>query len=394
MTGAAPAPDDPTVQPLPEGGWSESLFDLSDAVVVPPLSGGFVQPAGLLDSAGAYCPQGALWRKFRALTTEPAPPEGDVAHLPGRWLWGGVLWAHFGHFLVESTARLWPLADADLRVDGILFIPRRPKVGEQVRGFQRDFIDLVAPDMPVRVLTDPTRVDTLVVPGQGFGLGRITAGTASFRNAIHSRFARDIAPDGPERLYISRSALGPGKGGLLGEEHLETLLQAQGYEIFHPQQHSIATQIARYKAARQVVAADGSALHLFAMVGRADQSVAMILRRKSSANNLLAANIEHFCGSQPLIINALHTEWVRTGKKKSSRLSFGELDHAAIGTELAAAGFIAADADWQGLDEDSRRALFTDKGLGARDNFVESPQYVKKRIRAKRRERQSARAAV
>ncbi|MFC3119099.1 glycosyltransferase 61 family protein [Jhaorihella thermophila] len=101
-----------------------------------------------------------------------------------------------------------------------------------------------------------------------------------FRTAIHERFAREVEPDGPERLYVSRSALGLGKG-LLGEELLESLLEREGYEIFHPQKHPMQTQIARYKAARQIVAADGSALHLYAMVGRADQRVAMISRRES-----------------------------------------------------------------------------------------------------------------
>lgn len=252
-------------QPLPEGGWSEDIKVLKNAIVVPPVENGFVQPAGLLDRDGTYCEHGALWRKFRPLTTEPEKPTAVSKELTGRWLWGGVLWAHFGHFLVESTSRLWALDKLDQPVDGILFIPKRPRAGEQTRSFQLDFISMMAPDLPVRVTGDPMKVEELVVPGQGFGLGLITAGTESFRTAVHNRFGRDIAPDGPEKIYLSRSALGLGKGGMLGEEHLEELLKSEGYEIFHPQQHSLETQIARYKAAKKIVAADGSAVHLFAM---------------------------------------------------------------------------------------------------------------------------------
>lgn len=385
-------PFGPNDQPLPDGGWSEEIITLSDATVVPPDESNFVQAAGVLDSAGGYCPQAALWRKYRPLTTEPPMPQTVPDSLPGRWLWGGVLWAHFGHFLVESTARLWALDHLDAPVDGILFIPKRPAVGEALRGFHTDFIHQMAPGLPIRVAARPMRVEQLVVPGQGFGLGKITAGTRSFRDAIHNRFARDIEPDGPDKLYISRSALGLGKGGLLGEERLEELLREEGYEIFFPEQHDIATQIARYKAAKQVVAADGSALHLFAMVGRVDQPVAMILRRQSGANNLLALNLETFCGRKPLVISALRTEWVRANKAKSNRLSFGELDHRAIGQALGQAGFVREGLDWPVLSKQERQQVLRDKGLGKNSNFVESPAFAKKRIRDMRLARRAARA--
>lgn len=382
----------PDSQPLPEGGWSEEIVTLTGATVMPPVESSFVQAAGVLDGDGRYCPHGALWRKYRPLTTEPPMPEKVETTLPGRWLWGGVLWAHFGHFLVESTSRLWALAELDRPVDGILFIPKRPAVGEMVRGFQTDFIGLMAPGLPIRVAAEPMQVEELVVPGQGFGLGKITSGTRKFRDAIHAQFACDVKPEGPEKIYISRSKLGLGKGGLLGEEQLEERLQAEGYEIFHPQEHDIATQLARYKAAKRVIAADGSALHLFAMVGRPDQPVAMILRRQSSANNLLAQNVASFCGSTPVVIGALRTEWVKADQKVSNRLSFGELNHAVLGRALGEAGFVRKGQDWPVLSEKQRQKVLRDKGLGGNDDFVEEPGFKRRRIRAMRQARRAARA--
>ena len=385
-------PYGPDSQPLPDGGWSEQIVTLKGATVVPPVESSFVQAAGVLDSEGRYCPHGALWRKYRPLTTEPPLPETVAATLPGRWLWGGVLWAHFGHFLVESASRLWALAELEQPVDGILFIPKRPAVGEMVRGFQTEFIHLMQPDLPIRVAAEPMRVEELVVPGQGFGLGTITTGTQKYRDAIHRQFARDVKPEGPEKIYISRSQLGLGKGGLLGEERLEQLLMAEGYEIFHPQNHDITTQLARYKAAKRVIAADGSALHLFAMVGRPDQPVAMILRRQSSANNLLAQNVAAFCGSNPLVIGALRTEWVKADQQKSNRLSFGELNHAVLGRALGEAGFVREGQDWPVLSEAERQQALSDKGLGGNDDFVEEPGFKRRRIRAMRQARRAARA--
>ncbi|MFW8633929.1 glycosyltransferase 61 family protein [Cribrihabitans pelagius] len=382
----------PEHQPQPGGGWSEGITTLAGAYVVPPCESALVQAAGVLHADGRYCAEGALWRRYRPITTSPPRPDDGVEQLPGRWLWGGVLWAHFGHFLVESSSRLWALAHLEQPVDGILFIPKRPATGAATRGFQHEFLGLMAPGLPLKVADHALQAEQLVVPGQGFGLGRITAGTRRFRNAFHSRFARDVAAEGPEKLYISRSKLGLGKGGLLGEEQMEDLLRAEGYEIFHPQEHSLSTQLARYKAARQVVAADGSALHLYAMVGRPDQKVAMVLRRQAGANNLLADHVAHFCRCDPLVIDALRTEWVPAHKQKSSRLSFGELNLAAIGTALAGQDFIARGAAWPELSDADRQRILDAKGLGGNSAFTEAPEARRQRIRALRHARRARRA--
>lgn len=342
-------PMDPTGKPLPEGGWSETLLDLPGGVVVPPVESAFVQPAGVLHADGRYCPEGALWRKWRPLTTEPEAPAGPVAELGGKWIWGGVLWQHFGHFLAESTGRLWAIprvADAD----GILFVPKRPVVGDQVAGFQRGFIDQMAPGMPIHVATTPTRVERLVVPGQGFGLGPIIRGTDAYRAAVQARFGADIAAEGPERLYVSRSALGVGKGGLIGETRLEEYLAAEGYAIFHPQKHPMEVQVARYKAAKQVIGAEGSALHMFAMVARPHQQVAVVLRRKSSASNFIEQHIESFGGRAPLAVQALRRIWMPEGET-AKRMGLGELDFPQVERELAAAGFVSGRAGWRDMTD-------------------------------------------
>ncbi|WP_293575015.1 glycosyltransferase 61 family protein [Phaeobacter sp.] len=385
---------DPRNEPSPYGGWSEEIITVPNGIVVPPVISDMVQAAGVLYEDGSYCPQGALWRRYRPITIAPDKPEKVSQHIQGRWLWGGVLWAHFGHFLVESSSRLWALAYLKEQVDGVLFVPKRPKVGDQIRGFHREFVDLFAGSLPIRVAVEPTEVEELVVPGQGFGLGKITEATPKFRNAVHSSFARKIQPDGPEKIYISRSKLGLRKGGLLGEEQLEDMLRGEGYVIFHPQDHSLSEQLAHYKAAKKIIAADGSALHLFSMVGRPDQQVAIVLRRTMGAHTLLATNVAHFCKNDPLVIGGLRTEWVPAKDARSSRLSFGELNHAVIGRALADAGFVTGGETWSALDDDTRAKILHQKGLTGENGFVESPEFVRRRRRDQRRARRAARDAA
>ena len=371
-------------KPDPAGGWSEAVVTLKNALVVPPTESDFVQPGGVLDSTGAYCAHSALWRGHRRILDEPAQPEGPIEKLPGRWLYAGLFWSHFGHFLTESTSRLWALDHAGGPIDGLIFVPKRPNRGETLHGYQQAFFDLMGVDVPVRVTLDPLEVEELVVPGQGFGLGDISAGTEKFRACVKSRFAHDVAPDGPEKLYISRSQLGYSRGSILGEPILEQKLAAEGYEIYHPQSHSMVEQVARYKAARKVVATDGSALHLLAMVGNPGQDVAIVARRQSGAVDLLVKHVAMFCEKDPDLMLALRRSWFPAGGKRLKRQSLGELDMPQIGAMLAEKGYITGAEDWPSMTDDEVQEVL--KGTGKE---WELPRWA---IRKARQERRRAKA--
>lgn len=347
--------------PKSTGGWSESLQSLQNAIVVPPSVNSFTQPAGILHSDGSYCAEGALWRKSRPLTTRPPMPNKPLTRLRGKWLWGGVLWHNFAHFMAESTTRLWALDKIDQDAfEGFLFIPKRPRLAGESRDLHITFFDMMGNRLPVTNLDGPVEVEELVVPGQGFGLGEISRGTDSYRAAVHAHFARDIEPQGGEKLYISRSALDLSRGNLIGEQKLETLLEEQGYEIYHPQRHSIDAQIARYKAAKQVIAAEGSALHVLAFVAREDMNIAMIIRRWSYATTLIESHLHSFSGVKPTVIDALARNWaLKTNAAK--RNSLGELDFPALQDQLLAGGFIGQTQRWENLSEDDVRARVGNK---------------------------------
>lgn len=340
--------------PQPDSGWSTEIETIENAIVVPPTEAlqSFVQAAGVLNADGSYCANGALWRNDRALTTVPPKPKGELAERKGTWLWGGVLWMHFGHFLVESTARLWALDTLNGDIDGILFMPKRPRNGADVHDYQRTFVSLMGRDIPVVCADTPNRVERLIVPGQGFGLGPMIKGTDAYRKAIAFNFATGVKPDGAEKLYISRSKLPSGRGNLIGEPELEAHLAAQGYTIYHPQDHDITHQIATYKAARQIIAAEGSALHLVAMTARHDQQIAIIVRRPSGATRNLEDHLSHFSSVKPQSFMHLNRSWKPLGAAKP-RMWMGELDMPALQSDLAKSGFITADTAWPALNPDT-----------------------------------------
>jgi capsular polysaccharide biosynthesis protein len=347
-------PMDSRTPPSANGGWSETVQTVQGAFVVPTSGRGLVQVGGVFDADRGFVHQAVHWRRGRALLEPIRPrrvPVDGAETLPGRWLWGGILLNHFGHFLTESTPRLWGLAAVDGPLDGILFLHKR---NAEVIPLHNTFLRLMGHDLPIRVVEKVTRVEELHIPGQGFGIGRISAGTNRFREVFRTTFARDIAADGPERLYISRSALGPKRGGVIGEVFIEEHLAKHGYEVFHPQHHSLEVQIARYRAAKDIIALDGSALHLAAFCATPGQRVAMVRRRNSSVSKAIGIHLAAFTGRGADVIDAIQTDWVLKAKGNADRFSMGELNMPQLQQKLHALGYIGEDTPWQPLDPDWR----------------------------------------
>ena len=333
--------------PLSDSGWSREIVTLKNALVAPPVESGTVQDCGVYTEQGEWCPHGVTWRGWKPMMVPYAAAPQATQKLAGRHVYGGQIWAHFGHWMAESMSRFWAFDHLDQKPDSLIFMIKRPKRGATVHGFQQAFLDLLNIDVPITIVQEPTTVEELIVPGQGFGLGSINAGTPEFRAFMLDRLAKGPRPDGARKLYVSRSALGGHMGGLILETLLEENLHAAGYEIYHPQKHPLADQIAAYRAADIVLGPDGSALHLFGFVARPDQKVGVVLRRNSAVAKGITGQIAGFTGNAPDEFNALDTDWLPKGDGRASRNSFGQLDFGKLQDMLIAAGYISTSDNWR-----------------------------------------------
>ncbi|GGL57670.1 glycosyltransferase family 61 protein [Wenxinia marina] len=349
-TGTASAPTVPDLS----GSIADRIDLIEGAFVVPPAKGlgnRSVQRSGVLTPDGALVENSVTWRGMAQVTMAPAMPEGDIADLPGTWMFLGPLFGHFGHFLVESISRIWAYGALKDRIDGVLYVPKFQNRPGHVMNVYRPFLQALGVDCEMRNIEDPTRVERLYVPGQGFGMFQMIEGAPEFRDFVRAHAGKGIAPQGAEKIYVSRSALPPVRGSILGEALLEERLKAEGYEVFHPQKHSHAEQIAAYRAARQVIAVDCSPLHLLALVGHADQKVAVIARRDGHLDDIFARQIRAFQGAEATAIDLLRRNWIEEHASGPSRTSWGEIDFAELGRRLNAAGLIAGGLDWPDLTD-------------------------------------------
>jgi capsular polysaccharide biosynthesis protein len=277
----------------------------------------------------------------------PPAQTGPVERLAGRWLFGGIFYGHFGHFLVESTARLWA---ADLVEDlaGIVFYPKQKMTHERrLYRHMTPFFDLCGLDhLAIRAPQSPVLIDELVTPPPGFGMDAMMAGRPEYRDWARQSLGRDIAPAGAEHIYVSRARLPSKRGSILLEERLEALMAAAGYTIFHPQEAPLHHQIAQWKAARRIVGLDGSALHLAAMLAQPGAQVALINRGPSQNIEDYVRQFRRFAGIDPLRIEALNGYYHAAGRRVVKRETFATLDVPAVGQALAAGGFIPSAKGW------------------------------------------------
>jgi hypothetical protein len=337
------------------GGVADHITLVENAIVVPPAKGlgnQSIQKSGVLTATSELVENSITWRGRNPVTIKPQmPPAEAVQHLAGSWLFLGPLFGHFGHFLVESICRIWAVDQLRDQIDGVLYVPKFQNRPEYVASVYRPFLAALGVDLPMHNLEDPTRVDRLFVPRQGFGMFQMIEAAPEYRAFIRAHAGQTIAPKGAAKIYISRSALPAERGSVICEKVLEDHLIAEGYEVFHPQKFSFHDQIAAYKAATHIIGVDCSPLHLLALVGNKAQKVGIIARRDGDLDQIFARQIRAFQGSEAHAFNFLERNWIEDHANRPSRTSWGEVDFAKLSRALKSVGLVDGPTPWAPLTD-------------------------------------------
>lgn len=248
------SPDvDPPVQPL-------RSRRVDDAVLFPTLRRPDIPDRllmGVFDAAGDLVAGSLLDR--RSGERGAAMPEGELevdptAALP-EGIYCGVLYHHFGHFLLESLARLWfarQQPDAPLVWAGA----GTWKTGMRLRPWQQDILDVLGVTNPTIIATRPTPVGRLHMPDIGYRYDdRFHPQHAEFLAAYHGPPQDDAV-----KVWLSRSAIAKDVRDL-NAVAIERRLSDAGWTITHPEQQSIREQLDTMARAGTIAGEEGSAFH-------------------------------------------------------------------------------------------------------------------------------------
>lgn len=353
-------------------GLSDQYVILKNAIICPPdpESGA----CGVLDSEGRFVEFSREFPRPR----KPAPPpdpailNGPLEHMPGCHLYAGWLRPHFGHMLVEATARLWAMDEMAADVQSVLFIPSGPNTIWRARRQYRDLLELFTMGREPMPITVPMRIERLIVPDAGFGHEARMTGSPRYRAYMRGRVMADIKPKGGKKLYISRTQIRETKGRVFAESRIEAMLAAEGYEIYHPQLHSQLDQLARYRAARHVVGLDGSAFHLAAFALAPETKIGLIARRTTALQDYLTDHLQQFTGAEIHSINVLRDVWVNKGQTRVDYSAIGELDFPALAAALRKSGFLKKLPKVENLSAGDLALAISQSGRGDMERFSDA----------------------
>lgn len=203
-----------------------------------------------------------------------APP---TEVLFGEMVYGGVLFAQWGHFLLETLARLWFLKSCDPAV------PILWHAMDQRKGFwrwQAELMEVVGlQDRDHRFVTVPTLVPALTVPEPGYVLLREFAerqvqalGCYPFGAALPGR-----------RMWLSRARLKART--IVGEAEIEAELAKSGWTIVVPEQLSVREQLAALAGAEAIAGFEGSAFHTLVLFDQVPSKVRIVARPEGIGGN-------------------------------------------------------------------------------------------------------------
>lgn len=309
--------------------------------------------SGVLDQDGSFYPISQTVKSGRSRNGPPPFPDvGQIDFLPGVHIFGGIWFQHFGHMIVESLGRLWSVPECRGLTESVLFTPFSDVTKATPDQKTPDLFNALGIEARITVLKKPVVVERLIVPRQEFGLGEnLLMGSERFLEFIKES-TKNIPAKGTEKIYISRSKLGLGRGSVFGEKIYEQWLREDGYEVYHPQEHDIFSQISQYKAARKIISIDASPLHLAAYVTHSLQQVAIINRRSTPFAKVMARQLERFGAGNAFSLDHLSADHGPAGRPQGGFTSWGEVKLSDLGEDLYRRGWISSKDIWRDLRED------------------------------------------
>ncbi len=219
-------------------------------------------------------------RNLNVVDTRPAVPE-RLEPLAGAWGWGGFAAGHFGHFIAEHVNRVLPLISAFPGLPLLFTLPPGARSADVPAYFWQITRWLGLPPEQARFVTHPLRVETLhAVPmAEQWSGAPVEAAHLDRLDALPANLA--LAPGRDEVVYVARDGMGSrGEGNNAGEAYLCRLLEALNVRVMRPETLPLSEQLAIYKGARVLIFAEGSAMHGRQLLGRLDQHIVVLNRRR------------------------------------------------------------------------------------------------------------------
>ena len=237
------------------------------------VSNGLIPPANSLSqdrtlySAGVY-DQGLevvecslLYRGEENVTVPYAVnffDETEIGKKNETVVYGGMLDPHFGHFLLESTTRLWwPLLN---NFSGKIVFQKIGHASFEIEHINT-FFSLLQLDQQIEIAENVSRYTKIIVPCASLRSQKWVYPQYNLPFARIGDMVRNELKDQTSRnYYISRSRLPEGR--VYGEEVVEAFAHDAGFQHVYPEENTFFDQIKIFSSADHIMGIVGSAFHM------------------------------------------------------------------------------------------------------------------------------------
>jgi hypothetical protein len=234
-----------------------------------------------------------------------------------RALFGGImLGKHYGHFLIETLSRLWPLAIPDMANDLLdykILYWSQEKITAPVEKAVIQPGQMVFGSLRIKsnisILNQPVYINTLIIPDQAAILNNefYSIFRALLRLAgagVISKYRQSKNDNGyPEKVYLSRTKLPYYRRNNGNEKLLESMLKRHGFEIIHPQELSLPDQICTFSKAKMIVGGFGSAFHTMLLADVSDQKILCLIDDCPDRTN---TGIDRICNAKTQYVRCMY----------------------------------------------------------------------------------------
>ncbi len=258
---------------------------------------------GLFNTDGSPIPTAINHRGNQAHLSASIDKTIDISALPiiendREFFFIGEINPHYGHFLLESTTRLWPLLHWRGGFSGNLLYLGPPAVVAKKTFIRQVFESHGLDGKDFNAYQAPCKIKNVFIPAPAFEI-RLRAHHLFCETLQHS--GRHLGGDleiinntNLTPLYLSKAKLSSGVSCITNEAAIEVALRKAGVDILHPETLSLPDQIRKLASRKYLLGSVGSALHtlLFCPGGKIISGVS--LGDKINANYIM---IDQLCGN-------------------------------------------------------------------------------------------------
>ena len=231
---------------------------------------------------------GPRFGRVRRRLSEAYPLEGAWFHLDCEWP------GQFGHLMTEQLSRMWAWdqvksIEPDLKVLITVEPEREPAV---LAAFEIDILSAFGIDVDdVHVFTSPCRPERLYTSTPMFALSRyVHPGMDEVWTRVGDHVVSTAPPgDRPARLFLSRPP--HLKRSCHNAAEVEAFFASHGFTVVRPEEHSLAEQIAMFRAADVIGGFAGSGLFSLAFCTTPKRVIALGPDAYTARNEFLIAAV-------------------------------------------------------------------------------------------------------